>query len=323
MMSKKIGKRNFGKRLVDFFWANELHRDRGTLGTDNDQQKGYALDRAAVYIEGARTLCDARSFEPALAAYQDAVRSLAHLALLNEGVQPPSHASFNELMALFLQSSESERLPPSVAKLLSRPSDQEAALPPSELRRRCEAIDSVLDQWLFDVPTRSLNQLRLTRVYRISTFLLCALLLPIGYQAWRLYPRNLARNRPVSASSIDLSTDPRGLVDGHNYSVPGFVSNKDNQPWVSIDLGEVYMVTDAKVTGPHYCCSDESMPLAFEVSVDGKTYQTVTKKTDAFVSLVPWVVPAIMLPARYVRLRSLRRTRMVLTELTVYGRPLH
>jgi hypothetical protein len=81
------------------------------------------------------------------------------------------------------------------------------------------------------------------------------------------------------------------------------------------------MLERVEAYGRADCCFDQSVPLAFEVSLDGKKYRRISERTELFTQSNPWVIPGQGEIARFVRFRTLRKTYLVLAEVEVYGRP--
>jgi hypothetical protein len=65
---------------------------------------------------------------------------------------------------------------------------------------------------------------------------------------------------------------------------------------------------------------DQSIPLSLEASDDGDTYRAVAQRDTPFSADDPWLIKPIDLVARFIRLRTLRRSYLVLGEVEVYGR---
>ena len=195
------------------------------------------------------------------------------------------------------------------------------SLPAREATLRAEAADA-LTRWMLTLAElRSPRQRRATRALRISIAILALLAIPIAGEVWAVLPTNISLHKKVSVSSQVPGTHPDGVVDDEVYGLPSFESAIEDSPWLAVDLGQRYLISDAEVFGRHDCCFDQAIPLAFEVSDDGETYRTLATKTDPFVSLLPWIVKPLQVEARYVRVRVLRRSILALTEVVVYGRP--
>jgi hypothetical protein len=93
----------------------------------------------------------------------------------------------------------------------------------------------------------------------------------------------------------------------------------EDSPWLSIDLGRAFAITRVKVFGRGDGYYDQSIPLALEVSDDGTTYQQIALRNDPFSEYDPWVVRPSALVTRYLRLRTMRHSYLVLGEVEVNG----
>jgi hypothetical protein len=138
--------------------------------------------------------------------------------------------------------------------------------------------------------------------------------------AWHKQPKNVALGRPAAARGAGFGTTPAGAVDGVRYGWLGFHSAGAETEWWSVDLGRVYAIERVEAYGRPDCCFDQSVPLAFEVSLDGANYSQVASRSEAFSQFDPWVIRAKNLAARFVRFSTLRKTVLVLGEVEVYGR---
>ncbi|MEW5851318.1 MAG: discoidin domain-containing protein [Myxococcota bacterium] len=126
---------------------------------------------------------------------------------------------------------------------------------------------------------------------------------------------NLARGRPVTTSS-EFPPHPgrAGVVDGV-LDVMGFCTNNEDRPWVQVDLGAVQSVREVHVYNRSDCCSERAIPLAVEVSEDGRSWREVAKRQDVF---DVWKHRFEPVRARHVRLRLLGRNHLHLNEVEVY-----
>jgi hypothetical protein len=198
---------------------------------------------------------------------------------------------------------------------------------PLELDRLAlEGVNEMVEQleqatsWLAElVDPRMPRELKTTSVLRIAGagLLVLAGLIFLGIKLFGT--KNLAASRPATSSSVALSTTPDGAVDGSKNGRSGFHSAEEDSPWWSVDLGEPFVLTRIRVFGRDDCCFDQSVPLALEVSDDGSTYRKVTERTQPFSQADPWVVTPQEVVARYLRLRTLRKSYLVLGEVEVNG----
>ncbi len=299
-------------RLRSFFWPTGTGLSEWSLEERGRQAR--LIERARESARAARVTCDARLFEPSLAQYRQATFDLLAARRLHP------YEDKAQLVNEFVETGSAGGLSPGMQDLLKSWLTENDPLPDFELKRRCELADALLDR-LFDTPLPTTPlQARAQRFVRISTLLLVTAVSCAGYRAWLLFPKNLSSGKAVTASSLAPQKYVAGLVDDVYTGFPPFVSQREQSPWVQIDLGRVSLVTYARIVGRHDCCFDEALPLVLEVSEDGNTFTQVGEKKTPFVSLEPWVISSIMKRARYIRIRSTRRTVLALTEVTVYGR---
>jgi hypothetical protein len=315
--------------------------------THTDTPEGIGPRRAAFFehidaaqrrAEAARLLREARLSRMSLILFREAALLLArgYLDLRDAGIETNTLSPDQLVTALKdCLTADGRSIPAALAQDLpivvgaSAPGCVPAhsaaleidRLPAREANLRAEAADA-LTRWLLTlVEYRSPRQRRAARALRISVALLALIAIPVAAQIWAVLPTNISLHKHVSVSSQTPDSHPNQVVDDVFYGLPSFQSALEDSPWLAVDLGRRYLLSDAEVFGRHDCCFDQSIPLAFEVSDDGETYRTVATKTDPFVSLLPWIAKPLEVEARYVRVRVLRRSILALTEVVVYGRP--
>jgi hypothetical protein len=196
---------------------------------------------------------------------------------------------------------------------LDRMSVAEAALRVEELEAASRWLSSLID-------ARSPIEVKWARFFRIgiTAAVMVALLAMLVIRL--LTPKNIALGRPVTASSVGFSTAAVGAVDGSKNGAFGFHSALEDSPWLSIDLGRNFAISRIRVFGrgdggPY----DQSIPLALEVSDDGTSYQQIALRSQPFSEYEPWVVQPGALVTRYLRLKTMRSSYLVLGEVEVNG----
>jgi hypothetical protein len=153
--------------------------------------------------------------------------------------------------------------------------------------------------------------------------------------------RNLAYGKRVTASSICSLAPPAPfnesqlsrVVDGVRHEIPqlpmewawaafGACTNVQPHAWIAVDLGQVRTVSRAVVYGRSDCCWRDTLPLAIQISMDNRRFETVATTDAPFTSEFPWEPSLEGRRARYVRLSSTSRApkSVVVNELEVYGR---
>lgn len=197
---------------------------------------------------------------------------------------------------------------------LDRLSDRETSL-------RIEQLEAT-SRWLLElVDARSPAELKWTRILRLGFAVLTAVALVIFAIVRLTTPKNIAEGKPTSSSSVNLGTTAAGIVDGLKTGKFGYHSDLDETPWVAIDLGRPYAIKKVDVFGRGDGVYDQSVPLALEASDDGTNYRQIALRAEAFSEYDPWIVQPAALVTRFIRLRTMRRSVLVLSEVEVYGSP--
>ncbi len=128
-------------------------------------------------------------------------------------------------------------------------------------------------------------------------------------------PRDLARNRPWKASSVEPTCDFTYRVCGGRLVDVFFHTLEEDSPWVMVDLGAPKTVSTVAIANRPDCCKERPVPLAIEVSEDGKVFREVARQYAPFETWRPHFPPTV---ARFVRARSLRRTVLHFESMSVY-----
>jgi F5/8 type C domain len=137
--------------------------------------------------------------------------------------------------------------------------------------------------------------------------------LVLGIQRSRLQP-DLATGKPWRASSTYETCKPLEHSCGSARTDIFFHTVDEQEPWVEIDLGAPTSFAVVDVTNRSDCCPDRAVPLVIEVSNDQQKWREVARRTDTFAE---WRAKFKPQKARYVRLRSLRRTLLHLEKVAV------
>jgi len=127
---------------------------------------------------------------------------------------------------------------------------------------------------------------------------------------------DLAAGRPWRASSEWVKCHPAEHRCGDQQNVDMFVhTREDDSPWVEFDLGRERTISTVKVRNRSDCCEDRAMPLAIEVSKDGRSWREVARSKKQFQT---WTADFAPEQARYVRARVLRKTFLHLEQFRVF-----
>lgn len=95
-----------------------------------------------------------------------------------------------------------------------------------------------------------------------------------------------------------------------------FCTDHQDNPWVEFDLGKSAPVSRIVVKNRTDCggCAERAVPLVVEVSQDRETWKEVARQKDSFVD---WKAQFPAEEARWVRLRSLKRTYLHLQQVRI------
>jgi hypothetical protein len=126
---------------------------------------------------------------------------------------------------------------------------------------------------------------------------------------------DLAAGKRWEASSAYPGYTASGVKPAKATEPALFCTNEDNEPWWSLDLGAASSIGSVTIVNRADCCIERAPPLVVEVSPDGKKWREVARTTEAFRTWRPSFKPA---KARYVRLRSLRRTYLHMKDVRVH-----
>jgi hypothetical protein len=257
----------------------------------------------------------------ALPLYREAHALFLAACLAREGVLPGSWLDADSLSKRFSTTLAASRtaVPDGFARI-------ERARAPGATREAVRLADDYESAaaWLSAfIGPLSPNQPRAKRFVRVA--LATSLLLGLGVfgTVRALLPTNLALHRPAFSSSRAYDTAPEGAVDGRLYGRLGFHSQREESPWLSIDLGQRYEIARVKIYGRDDCCYEQSLPLALEASDDGTTYRTFDERSDPFTAFDPWISTPRSVVARYVRLKTRAYSVLVVSEVEVYGHAAH
>jgi hypothetical protein len=315
----KAGLTRLRRGLREYFGRGRGQDESAGLAMSPPARIAERWDAAIRRLEAARVLRDAGLSHDALILFREAGLLLARATIDRADAAPAATSPSDQTTAeKLIQVLESERRPVPVgfardfSTLVLTDSMDIDRLSSREATLRAERADS-MTRWLADaVEPRSPRQRRATRNLRISLAVLAVLAIPVAREIWVLSPTNISFHKKVTASTEMPNKNAQGVVDGELYGL-AFQSTEEGAACLSIDLGKRYLISDAEVFG-------QSIPLAFEVSDDGKSYRQVATKSEAFTGLLPWVVKPLQVDARFVRLRLLRQGSLALSEVVVYGR---
>ena len=195
-------------------------------------------------------------------------------------------------------------------------------LPREEAMRRLGSVRDVVDALRDLNEPRSLGRIRAVRIVRVALLGI----LVVGLFAWLvvaiLRPTNIALHKPVMVSSVHpLATGtPTGLTDGVTAGTYGAHTNKEEAPWVQVDLTSVYRIDRVKIYNRGDGWFDEGLPMTLAFSENGKDFVVVDTRTQTFGQWLPWTFDAKKMPARYIRVNGASGSFVALNEIEVFGK---
>jgi hypothetical protein len=192
-------------------------------------------------------------------------------------------------------------------------------LPQAEAAELVEELAGLTERLRESVEPKSLREVSTARHARWAMLVSLLALAAVWGVVRTLRPSNIALHKQATASGTAALTSPAAAVDGKAYGNNGFQSEGPS-PWLTIDLGRRYALTEADIYGRHDCCFDQSVPLSFDVSDDGKTFRTVATREAPFEMLEAWNIKfGSTTVARYVRLHTLKDSVLYLNEVELNG----
>jgi hypothetical protein len=195
-------------------------------------------------------------------------------------------------------------------------------LPQEEATERVRRV-RLLVGWLRDLnEPRTLREIKTTRWIRVVALTLSVLGLLVWGTSVIFKAHDIALHKPVTASSVhpNATSIPGGLVDGVTSGSYGIHTNKEESPWVMVDLLEVFRLDKVKIYNRGDGWFDDALPMTLEFSENGTDFVEVDKRTQSFGTWMPWTFDAKQKKARFIRVRGNRGTFVSLNELEAYGK---
>ncbi len=206
-----------------------------------------------------------------------------------------------------------------VTKTLAEPFHVRAEGSRDEATRRARAAQ----RWLRPAIERAserfssasdLRARRALRLYPALVALLGGLLLVTLLVARAVRGPDLAAQRPWRASSSLYTCNPAARQCGGVTTAIFFHTREEQDPWVEIDLQSVSRISRVEVDNRSDGAAERAVPLLVEVSTDGAKYTKVAERWELFGT---WEAKFEPIEARYVRLRSPRKTMLHLERVSV------
>lgn len=178
-----------------------------------------------------------------------------------------------------------------------------------------ELVGVRLSAGLYPTSDAEVRSLRTKR--QVGTALALALGLA-AFGCWLVAPHNVARGKPVTASSVRFGT-PQALVNGAiEWGTFGLHTGGSGREWATIDLVKFYSLTSAEIYPRGEGRFEFNLPLHVELSADGTNFREAGACKDLFTQATPCLVDLHHERARFVRVSA---PEVVLAEVEVYGKP--
>jgi hypothetical protein len=145
-----------------------------------------------------------------------------------------------------------------------------------------------------------------------------------------LSPTNIARGKPVSASSLCGYTPAAPLgaprleraVDGRRRELTFAVCTEvEPKPWVMVDLGAPHVIRQVVVYPRSDCCFGElELPVGIELSDDNQHFELAETISEPATPELPWRFSVHGRTARYVRVSTDAKEsrQVVIGEIEIY-----
>ncbi|MCC6665819.1 MAG: discoidin domain-containing protein [Polyangiaceae bacterium] len=299
--------------------------------TDDARAAVRALD-AGIHARAkmAREAADEHFDAVALVLLVQALQLAASAASIGRGERPSGSVLSRAELAQLIESGELPELgPPASFGGLSEviTSDDASAADRLGQTQRLGAIGllfAALKRVRKRYEVRSRRRIRVLRWARLSALVVVLLATLGGGLVWALMPSNIARGKPVTASSVRAGTPaPSGLTDGSVTDGYGGHTENDGKAWFMLDLLEPHRLERVVVYHRGDGYHSDVLPLVLELSMDGQTFQRAAVRDGTFTHKKPWRVQLTGQVARYVRLRVDRKdpsSYLALGEVEAYGK---
>ena len=307
--------------------AENIVRERTTV---QGQAIRFHKEAAALRLRIADDLTDVSHAPVAMGLYREAVyASVAALLVSTRDLAPDDRPDVRSLLDRCRVAANEGRLPALPAEfdeactiLQNTGALAFDGVPPETLQAQRMQLEAIARWARGRVESRTLGELKVAKVLRLGLVgILVIALAWAGTARMRAGP-NVALHKPVTWSSRHHASTaaPDGLVNGKLEPSYGVHTALEDVAWVMVDLQGDYAIRKIKIYNRGDGWFDEVLPAALELSSNGTDFVEVDRRTTGFSQLSPWVYAANGTRARYVRIRSVKRGYIALSEVEVLGR---
>ncbi len=297
------------------------------LKPEEGETKSASAIVASLYLDAVHWSLEAlseaaRPFDPSSGdkAALPEVEGIAHNPeLKSSSVTSSSRQGFNpELCARFVQKNlEGAVLTYEKLRAQSATALWEVALDARELADLDRLAEATLDD--AERPSRELDDIWFARLVRLVVPLVLLTAVALAGAAAIHRAQVLAETQFAWEASSKYPAE-KGCESPQQECAESrffFCTDNEDKPWIRFDLGETRSISRVLVKNRTDCggCAERAVPLAIEVSEDGKSWKEVARQTDSFEE---WKAKFPAEQARWVRLRAQKRTFLHLQQVRIH-----
>lgn len=149
---------------------------------------------------------------------------------------------------------------------------------------------------------------------RVSVAVVAFAVIAAPLIAWKTTPKDLARGRSWTASSIAEGAAKSGRL-GDGKAKYFFHTKKEQGPSLEIDLERIKKIQRVVITNREDCCQPRALPLVVESSEDRKHWKPLARRERPFDR---WEASFGSTRARFLRLSVGRESWLHLKDVAVY-----
>lgn len=210
---------------------------------------------------------------------------------------------------------------PRLLHVLTTAGDRTTLALDAQIRDALEAkafVDALLARR--EIRDREVGSLLWTRAIRLLTLVVLAAMIAAGvnYGLTRMRRNSdLANGKPWKTSSTYPGFNAQTHVVDANTTTVLFHTNEEVDAWFEIDLGAPTKIGSVELVNRDDCCGERAIPLVIETSLDHAAWSEAARRTDPFQSFIASFAKR---DARWVRVRTLRKTWLHLDRVAVYAK---
>jgi hypothetical protein len=162
---------------------------------------------------------------------------------------------------------------------------------------------------------RDPRAVRFARFYRIALLAMATAVFVLFVRQMVADFAQVARYKPVTASSVAGSIQPLAVVDGSLSKRSTFATDNDPSPWIQIDLIGRYRIARVVVHPAGDGTRSEMLPLVLEGTTDFEHFVELASRRDPFNARAPWQIDLGGRELNAIRLRHPGRGAIAVAEI--------